>query len=144
MVSASPWCWACSPLPTFRENIEINTGLEQGYSDTYANILPSSSSSWFRDVLSQRRNVFLVNHPGGLLFHEHAHSLPEPTQTLSIQNFPWEGFSQLIHTLGREQHPCAHSVPAECSPHLVLPCSSPGKNEECLVPLPCRVDREKI
>jgi len=50
VVSPSPWCGAFSPLPAFKENLEINTGVKQGYSDTYPNILLSSSSSWFGDV----------------------------------------------------------------------------------------------
>lgn len=138
MLSISLWYWACSPLPSFKKNVEINTGVGQGYSDTYPKNLPSSICSQFRVAMSQRHSVFLVSNTGGLLSSENACLLPEPTQTISIQNFPWKGFPSSTHWAENNT-----PVLCVCSPHSVLPCSL-GKNGDYLVCLVCRAHREKI
>lgn len=43
-------------------------------------------------------NVFLISNTGGLLSGENACFLPEPTQTISIQNFPWKKDFHNSHT----------------------------------------------
>lgn len=49
-------------------------------------------------MLSQRCNVLLVSNTDGLLSSENACFLPEPTQNISIQNFPWKKDFPNSHT----------------------------------------------
>lgn len=101
----------------------------------------SSKYSWFRYVLKLRCAIFLLNNSGFLLW---AWSFPWINTNFKYLELSVGSIPASPHTPGWEQHPCAHFVPAECSPHLFTPCCCHGKDRKHSVPRAYRDHREKI